>query len=139
GKLLEALLAAARRGVRVAVLVPADLDHNLVRWASRRHYGELMRAGAEVHEYRAGVLHAKTMVIDGVWTTVGSTHVDNRAFAINDELNLIVYDRAFANRLEGVFSRDLAQATLVHYRQWRHRSFSERVEEWLALPLRDHL
>jgi cardiolipin synthase len=139
GKLLEALLAAARRSVRVVVLVPANLDHNLVRWASRRHYGELMRAGAEVHEYQAGFLHAKTMVIDGVWATVGSTNFDNRSFAINDELNLIVYDRAFANRLESAFSRDLAQATQVHYRTWRQRGFRQRVQEWLALPLRDHL
>jgi cardiolipin synthase len=139
GKLLEALVGAVRRGVRVVALVPAGIDHNLVRWASRRRFGPLLRAGAEIYEYQAGFLHAKTMVIDGVWTTVGSTNFDNRSFALNDELNLVVYDRGFARRMESVFADDVAHSLPVDYERWRRRGLAERMKEWLAIPLHDHL
>jgi cardiolipin synthase len=138
-KMQEALAAAARRSVRVVVLAPSNSDSNLVRAASRRQYGGLLRAGVEFHEYQPGLLHAKTMVIDGVWATVGSANLDNRSFALNDELNLVVYDRGFAARLEAVFAEDLAHATPVTYEAWRHRSVAERLLEILALPLHDTL
>jgi cardiolipin synthase len=138
-KILDALAGAARRGVRVAILGPGPTDHGLVRWASRRHFGRLLRAGIEIHEYRAALLHSKTMVIDGIWSTVGSTNLDNRSFALNDELNLIVYDREFARRLEAVFVEDLTRAVPVKYETWRRRGFVQRLMEWLAIPLSDHL
>ncbi|HEV8676329.1 MAG TPA: cardiolipin synthase [Methylomirabilota bacterium] len=138
-KLQEALVAAARRGVKVVALVPANIDHNLVRWASRRRFGPLLRAGIEIYEYQAAFLHAKTMVIDGVWSTVGSTNFDNRSFALNDELNLIVYDRAFGQRMEKIFSEDLAHSRPVDYRGWQKRGLTERLMEWLGIPLHDHL
>ncbi len=86
------------------LILPGKIDHNIVRQASRGELGRLLRAGIEVYEYRAALLHAKTMVIDGVWATVGSTNLDRRSFALNDELNLVVYDRAVARRLEQVFA-----------------------------------
>jgi cardiolipin synthase len=135
----ETLVDAVKRGVRVVVLVPGAIDHNLVRQASRSGYGELLKAGIEIYEYRAALLHAKTMVIDGVWATVGSTNLDNRSFALNDELNLIVYHAGVARRLEEVFAADLQNASKVDYESWKKRGFMDRVLELLARPLRHQL
>lgn len=135
----DALLRAARRGVRVTVLVPGEIDHNLVRQASRRGFGPLLLAGIRIHEYRAGLLHAKTMVVDGEWATLGSTNVDNRSFALNDEMNLVVYDQGIAGRLDQVFAEDLKHSARVDYETWRARPLRDRFVETLALPIRDLL
>ena len=92
-RMTDTLLAAAQRGVRVVALTPGKIDHNLVRSASRRDFGELLLGGVQIFEYRAALLHAKTLVIDGAWATIGSTNLDNRSFALNEELNVAVYDR----------------------------------------------
>ncbi|MBI4636723.1 MAG: cardiolipin synthase B [Candidatus Rokubacteria bacterium] len=138
-KLVEALSQAARRGVRVVALVPGVIDHNLVRQLGRAQYGRMLKAGVQIHEYAPALLHAKTMVIDGVWATIGSTNLDNRSFALNDEVNLVVYDDAVAGRLEAIFFDDLAHAKKVEYRGWRGRGVLDRLLEKLALPLRDLL
>jgi cardiolipin synthase len=137
--MLETLLDAVERGVQVRVLVPGAIDHNLVRHASRRHYGKLFEAGVEIHEYRAALLHAKTLVIDGVWATVGSTNLDNRSFALNDELNVIIYDRNIARRLEAIFEADVAHAERLEYRKWRARGLFDRLLELMSLPINDTL
>jgi cardiolipin synthase len=136
GTMENALMAAVDRGVRVAVLVPGAIDHNIVRQASRGKFGKMLKAGVEIYEYRAALLHAKTMVVDGVWATVGSTNLDNRSFALNDELNLVVYDAAFARRLERVFADDLEYSTKVDHRSWSRRGLTDRLLELLATPLR---
>ncbi|PYM15574.1 MAG: cardiolipin synthase B [Candidatus Rokuibacteriota bacterium] len=97
--LANAFKAAARRGVRVVVLVPGIIDHELVREAGRRHFGDLFRAGIEIYEYGASLLHSKTIVVDDVWATVGSTNLDHRSLALNDELNVAVYDPAIASAI----------------------------------------
>jgi cardiolipin synthase len=138
-KMTEAILTARSNGARVVVLVPGKIDHNLVRQASRAGFGKLLQAGVEIHEYRAALLHAKTMVIDGVWTTVGSTNLDNRSFALNDELNCIAYSPAVARRMEEVFQEDLGFAARVTYEMWSNRGLSQRFLELLAIPIRDQL
>jgi len=138
-KMREAVVDAARRGVRVRVLVPGAIDHNIVRTASRGQFGRMLRAGIEIYEYRPALLHAKTMVVDGVWATIGSTNLDNRSFALNDELNLVVYDAALARRMEEIFRDDLAQSKRIEYRAWRRRGLIDRVLELLAAPFRDLL
>ena len=138
-KMTEALLTARQHGARIAVLVPGKIDHNIVRQASRASFGELLRAGVEIYEYRAALLHAKTMVIDGVWSTVGSTNLDNRSFALNDELNVIFYNADVARRLEQVFQDDLAHSRRVTYEAWRKRGLKARILELIAIPIRDQL
>jgi len=135
----EAVLRTVRRGVRVAVLVPAAIDHNVVRQASRAQFGKLLRAGVEIYEYTPALLHAKTMVIDGVWATVGSTNLDNLSFAYNNELNLIVYDRGVAQQLVHVFNEDVGVSQRVTYEKWKRRGLGARLLEVLALPIRDLL
>jgi cardiolipin synthase len=138
-KMIEILAGASRQGVRVAFLVPGVIDHPLVRHAGRSRFGELLRAGVEIYEYQPALLHAKTMVIDGVWSTVGSTNLDNRSFALNDELNAVFYDATVAERLERMFSDDLRYARRLDYDSWRHRGLGDRFFELLALPFRRFL
>lgn len=135
--MLDTLLEAVHRGVRVTILVPGVIDHSLVRHASRRHFGRLLKAGVEIYEYRDALLHAKTMVIDDAWATVGTTNLDNRSFALNDEVNVVVYDRAVARRLESVFDQDLAHSRRIDYPRWSARGLLERFWELLAVPLQD--
>jgi cardiolipin synthase len=138
-KMQQALISSARRGVRVRVLVPGAIDHNIVRQASRRQFGSMLRAGIQIYEYTPALLHSKTMVIDGVWSTIGSTNLDNRSFAVNDELNLIVYSRPVAQRLEQIFVADVEMSRPVTYAAWRDRGITSKILEVMALPIRDLL
>jgi cardiolipin synthase A/B len=135
----KALLAAARRGVRVVALVPGKIDHNLVRSASRRDFGRFLMGGIEIFEYQAALLHAKTMVIDGAWATIGSTNLDSRSFALNEELNLAVYDAGVARRLEAIFYEDLAHSRKVEYAAWQQRGIKTKLLELLVIPIREQL
>jgi cardiolipin synthase len=138
-RMREALIAARRRNVRVMVLVPGAIDHNIVRQASRRQFGDLLRAGIQIYEYAPALLHSKTMIIDGVWATVGSTNLDNRSFAVNDELNVIVYNRDVAQRLEAAFTGDLTRSRRITFEEWKKRGITAKLLETLALPIRDLL
>lgn len=138
-RMRDAVLRTVRRGVRVAVLVPAVIDHNIVRQASRAQFGELLQAGVEIYEYVPALLHAKTIAIDGVWATIGSTNLDNLSFAVNDELNLFFYDRDVAQQLERIFMDDVQLSRRITYEAWKNRGVGARLLEMLALPIRDLL
>jgi cardiolipin synthase A/B len=138
-RMMQALLGAAHRGVEVVALLPGPIDNNIVRQASRRELGRLLQAGITVYEYRAALLHSKTMVVDGSWATIGSTNFDNRSFALNEELNLSIFSRDIASRFERIFKDDLTRSHQVTYRAWKERGFAARVLEFLSLPLRDQL
>ena len=138
-QMIETLVQAARRGVRISFLVPGVIDHPLVRHAGRRQFGRLLEEGVEIHEYTAALLHAKTMVIDGIWATVGSTNLDHRSFRLNDELNVVAYDPGFAAQLERVFEDDLRYARRVDLEAWRDRGIKGRMLEFLAIPFESNL
>jgi cardiolipin synthase len=135
----EALLKAVARGVRVAVLAPGKIDSRLTYVASRSHYGELLLGGVEIFEYQAALMHGKTMVIDNIWATIGSTNFDNRSFALNEELNLTVYDPGIAQRLEAIFQDDLKYSKKISYEEWQSRSVWERLWELFAFPVKEQL
>jgi len=139
GKMTEALLDTVQRGVKVTVLVPGAIDHNIVRQASRAQFGRMLRAGVEIYEYSPALLHAKTMVIDGWWATIGSTNLDNRSLALDEELNVIVYDRGVGGQMERIFLDDVRLSKQVTYEDWKKRGFASKVLEVLALPIRDLL
>ena len=130
------LIGAVGRGVKVVVLVPGQIDHNLVRQASRGAFGRMLKGGIEIFEYNAALLHSKTMVVDGVWTTIGSTNLDNRSFAMNEELNLVVYNAAVGRVMEDIFRDDLRHSRQIDYKRWRARGLKERLFELLARPIR---
>jgi cardiolipin synthase len=138
-RMTDVVLDARRRGVRVVVLVPGPVDHALVRQASRAGFGPLLRAGVEIYEYRAAMLHAKTMVVDGRWAMVGSANLDNRSFALNRELDVVLYSEEVATGLERVFAEDLRHARRIDLDAWRHRSWWSRFLELVVLPVRDQL
>ena len=135
----EALVKAAARGVRVMVLVPGKIDSQITYATSRSHYGPLLLGGVQIFEYQVCLLHAKTMVVDGVWATLGSTNFDNRSFALNQEVNLTVYDRVLATRLQEIFHEDLKYAKQISYEEWKSRGLYERLVDLFTFPVKDQL
>jgi cardiolipin synthase A/B len=132
----EMIRAMKERAVEVKILTPGKhSDHLLTRTSSRRLYGELLRAGAKIYEYEPAMIHAKVMIIDGIWSVVGSTNFDNRSFGLNDEVNLAGFDTQLAHRLEEDFARDIAESKPISYDEWRRRSIFERAHEWLGWVL----
>jgi cardiolipin synthase A/B len=126
----EMVRALRERDVKIKVIAPGDRsDHTLVRRSSRRLYGELLEAGAEIYEYEAAMMHAKTLVIDGVWSVVGSTNFDNRSFGLNDEVNLAARDAQLAARLTEDFNRDLESCRRITLEEWRGRPLLEQAHE----------
>jgi len=134
------LVDASKRGVDVRVLVPGEInDLPVTKAGGRATFGHLLSAGAKIYEYHPTMMHAKTMVIDGIFSTIGSTNFDNRSFRYNDEIDLAVYDEPFAARLEGMFHDDLLRSRPYTYEQWARRTLVKRFNEWLLLPLRSQL
>jgi cardiolipin synthase len=127
------LVQALERGVRVRIILPGPLiDQSTVRKASRARWGPLLRAGAEIHEFQPTMFHCKVMVVDEVWTSVGSTNFDNRSFAVNDEANLNVFDAAFARRQIEIFRGDLQHARRITLEEWEKRPWGEKLREHAA-------
>ena len=137
--MVDALVNAAGRGVQVMVLVPGKIDHKITYRASRSNYGPMLLAGIEIYEYMPALMHAKTMVVDGVWATIGSTNFDNRSFALNEELNLTIYDGGVAERLQEIFLEDLKYSKKITYEAWKARGWKEKFFELFAFPVRDLL
>lgn len=132
----EMVKAIRERGVKIRIITPGKKsDHLLTRRASRRLYGELLAAGAEIYEYEPSMMHAKVLIVDGMWGVVGSTNFDHRSFGLNDEVNLAACDQNFCSRLQRDFAHDLAQSHAVTYEDWRRRPIWERAHEWLGWPL----
>lgn len=132
---LDELGDAARRGVDVRVIVPGVSDSQLVLNASRSRYGRLLEAGVRIYESNSSLLHAKTAVIDGIWSTVGSSNLDYRSFLHNDEVNAVVFGVSFARSLEDQFLDDIAESRAISLDEWHDRSLFKRVKEWISWPL----
>jgi cardiolipin synthase A/B len=132
---LETLEAAMKRGVKVRIIMPGPhTDSALVRRASRALWGRILAAGAEIYEYQPTMYHCKVLVVDGLWTSVGSTNFDNRSFRLNDEANLNVYDRDFARRQRADFENDLKRSRRITYEEWMNRPWTEKAwERFVAL------
>jgi len=127
---LQALIDAAHRGVRIQILLPGPhTDAELVQRASRAKWGAVMQAGAEIFEYQPTMFHCKVLTVDGLWVSVGSTNFDTRSFRLNDEANLNVYDREFAERQMAIFEEDLQRSRRVTYDEWAARPLPEKLWE----------
>ncbi|MCA1614258.1 MAG: phospholipase D-like domain-containing protein, partial [Acidobacteria bacterium] len=106
---------------------------------SVRLYGRLLAAGVEIYEYNRTMLHHKYMVCDGVWSTVGTTNFDNRAFALNEENNVCIYDRAVAAEFERIFAADLEVCDRVRLEEWRRRPLTQKICEAAVSVLKDQV
>ena len=131
-QLLKSLRAAAARGVDVRLVLPGRSDSELVFHAGRSHYATLLEAGVKLYERSGAVLHAKTAVIDGVWSTVGSTNLDWRSFLDNDEVNAVVLGREFGQQMQAAFTLDIAASQPIDRQQWAKRPLLMRLKETAA-------
>jgi len=131
-QLLAALKAAAARGVDVRLVLPGSTDSALVFHAGRSYYEQLLQDGEIVFERRDALMHSKTAVIDGVWSTVGSTNLDWRSFLHNQEVNAVVLGTEFGDRMRAAFESDVAQSEQITLEQWRRRSGVLHLKEALG-------
>jgi cardiolipin synthase len=135
----EALVRAVARGVDVRIMVPGPyIDIPLIRSASRLHYGELLEGGVKIYEYMPTMLHNKTVIVDGIFSTIGSINFDARSMSKNAEDSFAVYDRGFAEKMETMFEQDQKRCREITYAGWKKRSFGHRLVEsfsWLWEPL----
>ena len=130
---VRSLLEARRRGVQVQLIVPGSLiDTEMVRRASRARWGPLLAAGVEIYEYQPTMFHAKLMIVDDRWVSIGSANLDNRSFKLNDEANLNVLDRKIASEQNRVFEVDLTRSQRITYEQWQARPWQEKLLERMA-------
>ena len=137
---VDALTAAAKRGVRVRIVVPGKhTDARVQRWAAQALYGELLAAGTEIYEYQPTMIHCKVMVIDGLWTSVGSANFDDRSFRLNDEANLNIFSETLAREQITLIDADIAQSKRMVRRRWARRAISRRFYEQVALLVRSQL
>ena len=138
---VDLLGAAVKRGVDVRVIVPSD-EHNdvpVTRAAARSALGALLERGVKIFEYQPAMFHPKTMVVDGILSTVGSANFDNRSFHLNEEINLVVYDTAFAALMRKRYAADQTRCRPYTMTDWTARPLRQRVTEWLVAPIRSAL
>ena len=131
-KIMKALGDAVGRGADVKIILPGKTDSGLIFHAGRSFYNDLLKSGVEVYERSDALLHAKTVLIDGVWSTVGSTNLDWRSFLHNDEVNAVVLGTAFGAQMNTMFEKDLAASRRITLESWRERPIMLRVKEQAA-------
>jgi cardiolipin synthase len=125
---VQTLSDAARRGVKVQIIVPGPtIDYKFVRRASRARWGELLKSGVEIYEYQPTMYHTKLMIVDDKWVSLGSTNLDNRSFRMNDEANMNVLDPIFAAGQIELFDADLQKSRQITFEQWKKRPLINKV------------
>ena len=122
-------------------MLPSD-EHNDVpatKAAGRSNFGPLLEGGVKIYEYQPTMFHLKTMVVDGIFSTVGSANFDDRSFHLNEEINLFVYDAEFAELMKERYQRDLLRCRPYTLAMWKGRPLKKRATEWLTRPFRSEL
>ena len=125
----KALINAVKRGVKIVVITPGKGDLAATSSVSVSGFGPYLIGGVEIYEYQPALMHTKVMIVDGVWATVGSANLDNRSLAINEEINLVVYDTGFAEQLEKSFQEDLKYSKRLTYEAWNSRPLMDKIME----------
>lgn len=131
-QIVKALTDAAERGVDVKIILPAITDSRFAVQAQRSYYSELLKSGVKIYEHDTSLLHAKTAVIDKVWSTVGSTNMDFFSLLNNDEVNAVILSHEFAGEMEKMFATDLADSKQIRWEEWRNRPLLARIREWVV-------
>ena len=132
----ELLVRAAKRGVDVRVLTAGDKsDVKTTLYAGRARYPELIKGGVRLYEYQPTMMHAKTLVVDGVWSTVGSLNFDNRSLVFNNESNIVTLDEGVGATLDSLFMDDLRYSKEIKLDEFNRRSWVEKMLEWIANSL----
>lgn len=137
---VEQLVKAVQRGVDVKLLLPGpNNDQPLTKSAGRAAYGKMLEGGVKIFEYQPTMIHTKCMVVDGLFSMLGSSNLDARSSEINEELDVVVYDQRFGKEMEAMFEKDMSQSREYTLQQFQQRSLWERTTEWLMLPFRSQL
>jgi len=131
-QIVKALTDAAERGVDVKIILPGITDSQLSLYAQRYHYSGLLKSGVKIYEHSTSLLHAKTAVVDKVWSTVGSTNMDFLSLLNNDEVNAVILNHEFAVEMERMFVRDLANSRQIRWDEWKKRPLLPRIREWFV-------
>jgi cardiolipin synthase len=131
-QIVKALTDAAERGVDVKIILPGTTDSQLALYAQRYYYSELLKSGVKLYEHKTSLLHAKTAVVDKVWSTVGSTNMDYLSLLSNDEVNAVILSQEFAVEMEKMFVRDLADSKQIQWDEWKERPLLPRIREWFV-------
>jgi cardiolipin synthase len=120
--------------VRVLTAGPKT-DVKVTRWAGRDHYGELLRGGVKVYEFQPGMMHAKTLVVDGVWSSIGTMNFDNRSVVFNDESNLNILDAGVGHTMDSLFLDDLRWSKQITLPEFERRGLGDRIMEKVAIVM----
>jgi len=131
-QIVKALTDAAGRGVDVTIILPGTTDSTLAFYAQRYHYSELLKSGVKIYEHKTSLLHAKTAVVDEVWSTVGSTNMDYLSLLHNDEVNAVILSREFAVEMEKMFVKDLENSRRITWDEWKKRPLFPKIREWFV-------
>lgn len=131
-QIVDSLVAAAKRGVDVQLVLPGVSDHGFIKSAGESFYDELLEGGVRIFQLQVAVLHAKTTVIDGMWSSIGSANIDRRSFIHNYEVNVVVLDPAFGRDMEAAFREDLRHSKEVTLAQWKQRPWMDRLREAMS-------
>jgi cardiolipin synthase len=129
--LLHAICTAALRGVEVSIIVPRDNDSTMVRWASRSFFSELLEAGVNIYQFEDGLLHTKSVLVDGQLSLVGTVNLDMRSLWLNFEITLVIDDDGFGSDLACVQDDYIARSQLLNAKEWQKRPFWHRIVERL--------
>ena len=135
-ELIDDLCGAARRRVRVRLMLPGRGDVQVLLTAARSFYEKLLLAGVEVYERQGAVLHAKSLCVDGETSVIGSTNLDERSIELNCELSVIIRNREFARQMHNLFDHDILYAHRITLRQWRRRPILDRLMQWAVMRAR---
>jgi cardiolipin synthase len=131
-QIMKALTEAAKRGVDVKIILAGTTDRALALYSGQYHYADLLKSGVKLYKRRNVLLHAKTLFIDGVWSTVGSTNMEWWSFSSNDEVNAVILSREFAIEMEKMFAKDLEESDQIRWEEWKRRPWLSRIREQLA-------
>jgi len=131
-QIVKALTEAAGRGVDVTIILPGITDSKLAFYAQRYHYSELLKSGVKIYEHKTSLLHAKTAVVDKVWSTVGSTNMDYLSLLHNDEVNAVILSKEFAAEMEKMFVKDLENSRQITWDEWKKRPLFPKIREWFV-------
>jgi cardiolipin synthase len=129
-ELIDELCRAAKRGVKVRLMLPAECDVPLLMTAARSFYETLLQAGVEVYERQGAILHAKSLCIDNYISIIGSTNLDYRSIEYNTELSVIIRHPEFAEHMNRLFENDVCYAKRIHLKEWRRRPLRDRFVQW---------
>jgi cardiolipin synthase A/B len=131
-QIVKALTDAAGRGVDVKIILPGTTDSQLALYAQRHYYSELLKSGVKLYEHSTSLLHAKTAVVDKVWSTIGSTNMDYLSLLSNDEVNAVILSHEFAGEMEKMFVGDLTDSRQILLDEWEQRSLLPKIREWFV-------